>query len=79
MANVSHLLDAVAKLRWSANEGDWSATLTPEECTALLAVIPESEVVIKSLGVSDIRVTDKLINKKTGEEFTITAEPSDGG
>lgn len=54
MANVNNLIDAIAKLRWSA-EGEWSASLKPSECRALLAALPEDSIVIKSLGGVDAR------------------------
>lgn len=57
MANVNDLIDAIAKLRWSAS-GEWSANLKPGECRALLAILPDDALVIKSLGgdVKDVKV-----------------------
>jgi hypothetical protein len=48
------MIDAVAKLRWCVTGNrDFAVTLTPEECEALLAAIPESDMVIRSLGAKD--------------------------
>lgn len=30
---------AIQKLKWSADSGTWSASITPSECVALLALI----------------------------------------
>lgn len=54
MTNTTHLLDALAKLRWSAS-GEFSASLKPQECQALLSVLPDDKIVIKSLGAKDNR------------------------
>jgi hypothetical protein len=60
-----HLIDAVAKIRWSAG-GEWSASLTPAECRALLAVLPEDAMVIRSLNASD--TPRKILSGDPGDE-----------
>lgn len=75
MANTVSLIDALAKLRWSA-DGEWSVPLKPEECRAILAVLPEESIVIKSLGAKDQPEAQHL-PEFGGAARILTGDPGD--